>query len=224
MSKGKHMPSITASVDLLEDLRVTLEICDRVLSDRAQFVFVEALQGYPEAQVMAALARCRKEFKGTLTPRDVIDRLDDGRPSADEAWAMVPKNERDSAIWSDEMAHGWSIAEPAWMNGDRVGAHRAFRDAYTDAVYRNRDQRRPTNWTVTLGDDRQQAFNVIQHGLRCNKLSITAAMRAVPDLDHINTKQVLLAIAAPQEQQGVRIGVAKKVKALALAALSAEGA
>lgn len=209
---------MTASPKLLRTIKATVELCGVVMSDAAAELFVEDISGYPEHQVIDALARCRREVRGKLTPKDVIDRLNDGRPSPDEAWALVPKSEADSVVWTDEMAHAWSIAAPAWMDGDRAGAARAFRESYIKAVSKNRDMRVQPQWSVSLGDDRHQAYNVIEAALRNRQISIDTALHAVPDLPSINTALVLKGIADPDREQPMLAEHAKHVAQIASSA------
>lgn len=207
-----------ASAKLIRTIKATVEICAVPLSDAAAELFVEDLSGYPEDQVIASLARCRREVRGKLTTKDVIDRLDDGRPSPDEAWAIVPKCEHDSVVWTNEMAHAWSIAQPAWMDGDRAGAARAFREAYVKAVSRARDLRIQPEWTVSLGDNKQQAFNVIEAAVRNNLLSVDEALDVVPQLPHIDTRENLLLIANPRTRlTALPSGVERVKKAVSIA-------
>lgn len=204
------------SPKVIKTLHATVELLGLTMSEDAAELFVEDLAGYPEHQVIGALARCRKEVRGRLTPRDVIDRLDDGRLTADEAWAQVPKSECDSIVWTNEMAHAWSIAAPAWFAGDRAAAARAFRDAYTNAVSRSRDLRIQPEWSVSLGTDRQQAFQVVEAAVRNNLISLDMGMDVVPDLEHINTQETLLAISAPvKAQTPLQVARAKRVALLA---------
>lgn len=213
------MSHIIASPKLIRTIMATVELCGRPMTDAAAEIFVEDVSGYPEDQVLGALARCRREVKGVLTPKDVIDRLEDGRPSPDEAWALVPKNEFDSAVWTEEMAHAWSIASTAWMDGDRAGAARAFREAYIKAVSHNRDRRIQPAWSVTQGDDRQHAYRVVEAAVRNKLIGIEMATDIAPDLGSINTCDVLRAIAAPKKTKTEQIEAAKKVEAIAMSAV-----
>lgn len=205
-----------SSPRVIKTLRATVELLGLVMSEEAAELFVEDISGFPEQQVLGALARCRREVRGRLTPRDVIDRLDDGRLSPDEAWAQVPKSESDSIVWTNEMAHAWSMAAPAWMDGDRVAAARAFREAYVTAVSRSRDLRIAPEWSVSLGTDRQQAYSVVEAAVRNKQISLAMGLNVVPDLQHLNTQEVLLAIAAPvQEKTPLQLARAKRVAMLA---------
>ena len=98
-----------ASKAILQAIAVTAELTGTQLSEPAARVFAGDLAAYPEAQVLGALTRCRKEVRGRLTLQDVIGRLDDGRPGAEEAWAMLPKDEAASCVWTDEMCSAWGV-------------------------------------------------------------------------------------------------------------------
>lgn len=210
---------MSPSPKLIRIIGATVELCGVVMSDAAAELFVEDISGYPEHQVIGALARCRREVRGKLTPRDVIDRLEDGRPSPDEAWALVPKREDDSVVWTDEMAHAWSIASAAWFIGDRMGAQRAFREAYIKAVSHNRDRRVLPNWSVSLGDDRQQAYNVIEAATRDRRISLDEALQALPDLKSMDTVRALKLAVAPQKVSRILPNKQAHVEKLANAAV-----
>ena len=83
---------MTLDNELAEALAVTAELTGTELSVAAAKVMATDLAAYPRQQVLGALARCRRELKTRLTMAAVIERLDDGRPGAEEAWAMIPKS------------------------------------------------------------------------------------------------------------------------------------
>ena len=114
---------------LTEALAVTAELTGTRLSEAAAEVMARDLERYPIEQVLGALTACRRELRGRLTIADVISRLDDGRPGVEEAWAMIPKSERDTCVWTEEMAAAFGIAAPL-MESDEVAARMAFKEAY----------------------------------------------------------------------------------------------
>jgi hypothetical protein len=161
-----------ASEALVKALMVTTELLGTELSADAARVMVNDLERYPEHQVMGALARCRRELKGRLTVAEVISRLEDGRPGAEEAWAMIPKSEADSVVWSDEMAHAWSIAAPL-IEDDPIAARMAFKESYTGIVARARDAGTAPQWTPSLGTDKSGRAHAIRTA--ADRRHITAA-------------------------------------------------
>ena len=112
------------------------------------------LDAYPANQVLGALTRCRREVKGRLTLADVITRLDDGRPGAEEAWSMIPRDEYRSVIWTREMARAFGIAQPLIADGDLIAARMAFKETYTAACQRARDSGELVKWTPSYGFDK----------------------------------------------------------------------
>ena len=158
------------SASLLEAVAVTAELCGRTFSEPAARMFLSDLSGYPEGQVIGALARCRKEVRGVLTVADVIQRLEDGRPGADEAWAMLPRSESESIVWTDEMSSAFGIAAPL-MDEDKTAARMAFREAYKRAVDESREQRKPVNWTASLGHDPRGREQALKRAVELGRLS-----------------------------------------------------
>lgn len=185
------------SASLLEAVAVTAELCGRTFSEPAARVFVSDLSGYPEDQVIRALARCRKEVRGVLTVADVIQRLDDGRPGPDEAWAMLPRSESESVVWTEEMSSAFSVAAPM-MDSDKTAARMAFREAYKRAVDEAREQRKAVNWIASLGHDPRGREQVLQRAVELGRLSAPHALRLMPDaaIQIPNEVRVALGLAA----------------------------
>lgn len=182
------------SRELIEAVAVTAELCGRTFSEAAARVFVQDLSRYPEGQVIAALGRCRREVKGTLTVSDVVSRLEDGRPGIEEAWGMVPLTEAQTVVWTDEMAAAFGAALPLIERGDRVGARMAFKEAYTKAVMAARDQGKPVNWTASIGTDISGRFHALQAAVNEGKLPLEWAQQHVPQLTAPRNPQIEMAV------------------------------
>jgi hypothetical protein len=168
------------STSLLEAVAVTAELCGRTFSEPAARVFVSDLSGYPEPQVIAALSKCRKEVRGLLTVADVIQRLDDGRPGPDEAWAMLPRSEADSVVWTEEMSKAYAVAEPM-MDTDRNAARLAFRESYKRAVDAAREVRKPVQWTPSLGHDPRGREAALERAAELGRLTASHAQALLPN-------------------------------------------
>lgn len=166
---------------LLEAIAVTAELTGTDLSKSAARVMAEDLARFPLSQVLGSLTRCRRELRGKLTIADVISRIDDGRPGAEEAWAMIPKSEGDSVVWTDEMAHAYGVALPL-MNSDDVAARMAFREAYGKAVSEARNAGRPTKWTPSLGHDTYGREAVLRRAVDLGRITAKHAAALVPQL------------------------------------------
>lgn len=182
-----------ASTDLIKAVAVTAELCGRVFSPEAAAVFVSDLAPYPEPAVIAALARCRKEVRGMLTIADVVARVDDGRPGVEEAFAMLPKTERDSCVWTAEMSQAFGTCVGLLEAGDTVAARMAFKETYIRLVTQARDKGQPVRWYPSLGHDPRGRDSVLADAVEKGRLSLTHAQELSPTLPAIDTSILALA-------------------------------
>jgi hypothetical protein len=163
------------SNELVKELIVTAEVSGTDLSEAAATMIVSELESYERSQVMGALRKCRRELKGRLTLAAIIERLDDGRPGAEEAWSMIPKNEDTSVVWSDEMALAFGIAGSLIADGDMIAARMAFKESYTRMVADARDARKPVNWTPSLGHDPRGRAGALLLAVEKGRLTMSQA-------------------------------------------------
>ena len=183
------------SVELIEAVAVTAELCGRVFSEGAARMFVQDLAGFPEPAVLKALTRCRREVKGMLTIQDVVTRLDDGRPGVEEAWSQMPFSESQSVVWSDEGCRAFGIASALLDEGDKVAARMAFKEAYTRMVGEARESGRAVSWTPSLGYDKQGHASVLSEAVSLGRLTYAHAESLSPGLP--KPSATILNIAAP---------------------------
>jgi hypothetical protein len=188
---------VTASLSVLQALAVTAELTQTPLSAAGAKVMAEDLAAYPEHQVLGALSRCRKEVRGKLTVHDVVSRLDDGRPGPEEAWAMLPMDERQTVVWTDDMTAAWGVALPLVEEGDRIAARMAFLETYRARVQKARDQGEPVKWTVSIGSDATAREGAIEEAIRLGRLKREHALQlGYTGPSAIDPKVVRLAAAA----------------------------
>ena len=183
------------SIELIQAVAVTAELCGRVFSEGAARMFVQDLAGFPEPAVLKALSRCRREVKGMLTIQDVVTRIDDGRPGVEEAWSQMPFNESQSVVWTDEMCRAFGIASSLLDEGDKVAARMAFKEAYTRMVGEARDAGRVVVWTPSLGYDKNGHAAALSAAVALGRLTYTHAASLSPGLPRPSA--TILHIAAP---------------------------
>ena len=142
---------------ILKAIAVTAELTGTELSEAALRVMAGDLDAYPEAAVLRALDRCRRELKTRLTLAAVLERIEgqDGRPGADEAWAIAlgALDEADTVVWTEEIAQAFDVARPILEARDKVGARVAFRDAYERMVREAREAGQQGRWVASIGHD-----------------------------------------------------------------------
>lgn len=162
-------------IELLQALAVTAELTGTQLSDAAATMMAADLAVYPLPQVLGALTRCRRELKTRLTVAAIIERLDDGRPGSEEAWAMIPQDERGSVVWTQEMAEAFGVAQALIAVGDLIAARMAFRETYTALVTRARSEQRQVLWMPSFGHDQGGRQPAIEEAVTKGRIGINRA-------------------------------------------------
>lgn len=165
---------------IIEAIAVTAELTGTELSKAALVAMEADLSAYTEQSVLDALTRCRRELTGRLTLAAVLSRIDDGRPGAEEAWAMAPKTEAESAVWTREMAQAWGVAIDLYNAGDKVGARMAFKETYERLCTEARNNRVPVRWEPTLGQDVEGREAVLLKAVEQGRLTADHAERLLP--------------------------------------------
>jgi hypothetical protein len=168
---------------LIEAIRVTSEICGQSLSIAAARILAGDLEKFEEHAILAALSRCRMEVQGRLKVGDIIVRIADGRPDADEAWHMLPMDELASTVWTEEMAQAWGLALPLLESGDFAGARRAFAENYARAVQQARVRREPVRWMPSLGSDLKGRERALADAVKKGRLTAAQVETLLPPGD-----------------------------------------
>jgi hypothetical protein len=186
------------SKQLLQAIAVTSELTSTPLSEPAARVMAQDLANYPEPQVLGALMRCRRELRPhSLTIEAVLTRLDDGRPGPEEAWAMIPRDEASSVVWTDEMAQAWGIAQPLLDEGDQIAARMAFLERYRKLIQAARDASTPVKWTPSLGQNPSGRESVLIEAARLGRLTVQHVAKLLPYRDDPHPE--ILALIAAQK-------------------------
>jgi len=177
---------------VLKAIAATAELTGTELSEAALRVFEADLMAYPEADVLAALTRCRREVRGRLTIGDVLDRMSasGGHPTANEAWSLVlaSQDEEETVVWTDQIAEAAAVARPVLDAGDEIGARMAFRDAYERIVRASSDHPR---WVPSLGHDPVRRQAALDRAVASGRLSSQHAAGLLPP--PINAKGAFIA-------------------------------
>lgn len=171
------------TIELLQAIGVTSELTGTILSEPAMRVMASDLAQFPEHQVMAALRRCRREIRSTLTLAAILERIEDGRPGPEEAWGAVKAgigNERVTLIWTDEMKAAFFAAVP--LAGDDIAARMAFLEHYRKGLQEARSGGRALTWDVCEGHDKGQKESAVLDALSKNRITDGTAQALLPEL------------------------------------------
>lgn len=170
------------SENVWKALSVTSEVCGATFSEPAAHAIMRHLQAYPEQAVLKSLSRCQSELTGKLTLAAIIQRIDDGRPDADEAWsiAIASYDESDTVITNSEIAEAYGIAQPIYEDGDKIGARMAFRSAYERITQNNKQDGINPRWWPSRGFDKTRAEEVLTNSPYLKHLSQEQIVAALP--------------------------------------------
>lgn len=161
--------------ELVDAITLTAEVCGQALSRAAAEIIADDLVGFSEEDVLTALAVCRLQLQGPLRVAEIVLRLEDGRPTPEEAWAMVPRDETVSVVWTDEVARAWGVALPLLENGDYQAAQTVFCEAYIKDIVDARMRRDPIQWVPSLGSDAAARERVLRDAVAQGRLTAAHA-------------------------------------------------
>lgn len=158
---------------LLASLYATAEILDQQLQPRAAALMVADLKIYDEQPLAEALSAVRRAGQ-KLTPENVIRHLvtQDGRPEANEAWAiaMTSYDEAETVLMTPEIQQAAASAESVFRAGDKIGARMAFIATYERLVTTARQMGTPLAWSLSLGHDAERRASAIESAERLGRL------------------------------------------------------
>jgi hypothetical protein len=168
---------------IVKTLAVVYEVSGTEASPAAAEFILKQLEGFPARGVLAALVTCAAECRFKLTLADVVSRIDDGRPGAEQAWSLFPKNEEDAGVVTEEMSIAWGVAAPLYLS-DKIGARMAFKESYERAVREARANAKSPVWRITAGFDKAATEGAAIEALRKGLVSPDAALQFVPPEKH----------------------------------------
>lgn len=166
---------------IIQALTVCAELTGTQLSEAAFDVMVDDLMAYEAQSVLAALNRCRRELTGRLTLAAVLQRLDTGLPSADEAFGMLVEGWRNEALTvvvpAIAMRAAGNGAQELYFCGDKTGARMAFKGAYERLAA---DVQGKAAWFVSAGNDRDQRSAAVMAAVKAGRLEQEQAAAYLP--------------------------------------------
>lgn len=177
-----------AFLDLLQS---TAGYYERKLALPAFEIYWNGLRRFDLEQVRSAIsAHTADPQHGQYMPKisDIVAALQsmqpsDGRPGADEAWAIaIPaRDESKTVVWTDEISAAWfACAVPLLDAGDKIAARKAFQDRYAVEVSESRSAGKPVRWTPTYGGNPDRRRAAILAAEQLGRLSTSQAAKLLP--------------------------------------------
>lgn len=184
-----------AFADATEMMFDVLGAGERSLPPSIVAMWFKLLSKYTLDEVMAGMeAHMLAPATGRTMPipADIAGQIErmreaDGRPGADEAWALAlsSADEARTIVWTEEVAQAFDVARSVLAAGDKVGARMAFRAAYEPLVSEARAAKRPVRWMASEGHDQAGRLAAIERAIECGRVPVNLpaleSLRALPD-------------------------------------------
>jgi len=175
------MLSCDQIAELAGALCATAEALGQTLTPTTAEVMAGDLAEFDIDTIAVALQACRRELAGRLTLAAILDRIHgaDGRPAANEAWAIALQSydEAETVLLTPEIQQAAAAASPIFNAGDEVGARMAFIAAYDRLVGSARQLAQPVAWVLSLGHDAERRVLAIESAERLGRLPAPVAQQ-----------------------------------------------
>jgi hypothetical protein len=170
------------------------EYYDKTLSSNQIEMFVEDLGSINLEQLKFAIKKYRTDPKSVFfpLPSKLIGLVSesDGRPGDDEAWAMIPKDEDASVIWTTEMAEAFGVCLPL-IYEDKIAARMAFKESYEALIKNARQNGKPVKWLPTFGRDKLGREAALRVAIDKNRITLGHAQSIVPEFEIKKTQTLI---------------------------------
>ena len=170
------------------------EVYGKPVSDAAKELVFKLLARYSLADVKAALrAHMLDPQHGQFMPKpaDIIRQFQqissNQFPGPEQAWAMFPKHETESACICVEMGKAWGVA----VGLDEIPARMAFKETYAREVAQATAKGRSPDWYMSMGHDPSQRDQAVIDAIEQGLLGVDSAKIHLP---HIPSDEIQLLI------------------------------
>lgn len=158
---------------LVEMLVATAEVMGDQIRPTAAVYMVTDLATYPLRVLANALTACRREVKGRLSLAAIMERIDDGHPAPNEAWAVAVRatDEAVTLVWTEQTRDAWTAALPLVEEGDKIAARQAFLEVYARLVKSARAVGGCAVYQPSLGHDASGRAAALQLAVDAGRLA-----------------------------------------------------
>lgn len=171
-----------AKNEMSELLLLMAEYHKEDISPARLAMFCEDLKTYEIEAVRKAWVVYRRDPKNKFmpTPAQIVENFQDGRPTAQEAWALIPKDESGSVVWSEEMRLAFGDSHQL-IRSNPNGAFFVFRDSYDRRVRAARNSNQPPRWSPTFGDSKSGRASALKEAVDRGRIPISQAKNLLPE-------------------------------------------
>lgn len=174
-------------IKTVKALGVVLEMAGQEISEAAMDMMASELSQFEFGAVQNALRKCARECKYKITLAEIIDRIDDGRPSPEKAWQDVQHlTEDDAKVLTTEQNQAYCMVSTALIDGDtsaKIAARQTFLQEYKRLCQESRDQAKPVQYFLARANrdtDGVKALEAVSLAMTESKLPQLDAVKLLP--------------------------------------------
>lgn len=190
-------------------LNALSDLYGKALGSDAITLYWNALKDVALDRVRYALtAHIRDPQVGSFMPKpaDVIRQLqlNDGRRSADEAWAAIPRSESESVVWTpEERSAFFDGAASLLERGEAIAARLAFKEAYERKLAEARALNAPIGWEFSAGFDAKDRERKLRDAIANGRVSVKLALGYCSTSDEVFrlAEEEFRTIEAPKQSE-----------------------
>lgn len=166
-----------------DELTILAEAFGEPLTEQRQEIYCAGLADLQQDSLRQAFKRARYELKWFPKLAELRELagshvgINDDRPGVEEAWAICPKSEEATAIWTEEIAEAFEVARPLLNEGNEIAARMAFKEKYTSLLYKARSESKPIRWTVSLGWDKSDRVRALSNAVQKGRILADSAYK-----------------------------------------------
>lgn len=153
------------------------------VSDSRLLMFEQDLKLFSIGEIRDAWGKYRLKNSKFPMPKDLIDNIQDGRPSAQEAWGMIPKTEEESVVWSEEMRIAFGACYDLICQGQITNAFFVFREKYEELLMKSRTTHVSPKWEPSFGYRKDGRALAIKEAVEKGRISVQQARSFFPEFE-----------------------------------------
>jgi hypothetical protein len=173
--------------ELTNTLITAFEVMGQDMSEAGLMMMATRLHRFDYEGVMKSISSCVEECRYKITLADIIQRIDDGRPSPEKAWQEVQHlTEDDSKVLTTEQNAAFCMVSTSLIDGDtssKIAARQTFLQEYQRMCKESRDEGKPVEYFLARANrdhDGAKALEAVTLALSENKLPKVAAVKMLP--------------------------------------------
>lgn len=166
-------------------IQLIAECHETEISDARAAMIESDLRGCSIDEINLAWKKYRSNPANNKMPTaaQLIQNIPDGHPSAQESFALLPRDEDSSVVWSEEMRTAYGVCETFLREGNINGAFFAYKETYERLVQESRSMRSKPKWSASFGFNKSGRELAVVTAIEKQRISLEFGCAIYPELE-----------------------------------------